>query len=84
MRLILVADYKTLGKAGDIVDVSEGHARNFLLPKGLAIEATAANIKEGERKKVNLQIKKEKEKKRCGAFSPNVIGENICGEEKGR
>ena len=40
MKVILRSDHKGLGKRGDIVEVSDGHARNFLLPKGLAFEAT--------------------------------------------
>jgi large subunit ribosomal protein L9 len=40
MRVVLRADRKGLGKRGDIVEVSDGHARNFLLPKGLALTAS--------------------------------------------
>ena len=40
MKVILRSDHKGLGKRGDIVEVSEGHARNFLLPKGIAFPAT--------------------------------------------
>lgn len=40
MRVILRSDHKGLGKRGDIIDVSDGHARNFLLPKGLAFKAS--------------------------------------------
>ncbi len=40
MRVILRSDHKGLGKRGDIIEVSEGHARNFLLPKGLAFKAS--------------------------------------------
>ena len=40
MKLILTADVKALGKKGDVVDVAEGYARNFLLPRKLAAEAS--------------------------------------------
>src|SRR4051794_38228342 len=40
MKIVLRADVANLGKKGDIIDVADGHARNFLLPKGLAIKAT--------------------------------------------
>lgn len=41
MKVILKADVKGSGKAGQLVNVSDGYARNFLLPKGLAMEANA-------------------------------------------
>ena len=40
MKVILRSDQKGLGKRGDIVEVTDGHARNFLLPKGIAFKAT--------------------------------------------
>jgi len=45
MEVILRDDIKTLGKAGELVRVKPGYARNFLLPKGLAYEATEGNKK---------------------------------------
>ena len=44
MKIILIQDVKTLGKKGDTVNVNDGYARNFILPKKLGIEATAKNI----------------------------------------
>ncbi len=44
MQVILLQDIKGTGKKGDIINASDGHARNYLLPKGLAVEATANNI----------------------------------------
>jgi len=41
MKIVLRADVTNLGKKGDILDVADGHARNYLLPKGLAMKATA-------------------------------------------
>ena len=44
MKVILTADVKSLGKKGEIVDVSDGYARNMLLPKKLGVEANSKNI----------------------------------------
>ena len=46
MKVILKADVKSLGKKGDLVNTSDGYARNFLFPKGLAIEANAQAMNE--------------------------------------
>ncbi len=51
MKVILNADVKGKGKKGDYVEVSDGYARNFLLPKGLAMEATASNLNDLKGKK---------------------------------
>ena len=50
MKVILQQDIKKVGSKGDIVEVSEGYGRNFLLPKKLAVEATAANLETAKQK----------------------------------
>ena len=57
MKVILLEDVKKVGKKGELVNVSEGYAKNFLLPKNLAKEATKSNLNE-------LEIKKKAEEKR--------------------
>ena len=44
MKIILLQDVKTLGKKGDVVEVSAGYARNMILPKKLGVEATPKNL----------------------------------------
>ena len=51
MKVILLEDVRGSGKSGDVVNVSDGYARNMLIPRGLAVEATAQNIKQLEKKK---------------------------------
>jgi large subunit ribosomal protein L9 len=62
MKVILIQDVPSLGKAGDLVKVNDGHARNLLIPKGLAIEADNKNIKTFEQAKKNILQKMQKEK----------------------
>lgn len=50
MKLILLEDVKSVGKKGDLVNASEGYAKNFLLPKKLAVEATKSNLNDYELK----------------------------------
>ncbi len=58
MKVILTQAVKNLGKKGEIVNVADGYARNFLIPRDLAAEASAANIKKLEEKD-RLQKKRE-------------------------
>ena len=51
MKIILIQDVKGLGKAGDIKEVNDGYARNFLIKKGMAVEGTAQNLYAAEQKK---------------------------------
>ncbi|NMB20789.1 MAG: 50S ribosomal protein L9 [Firmicutes bacterium] len=46
MKVILQADVKKIGSKGDVVDVAEGYARNYLMPRGLAVEANAGNLRQ--------------------------------------
>ena len=62
MEVILKQDVKGTGKAGDVVKVSDGYARNKLIPGGLAVEATPANRKAMEREKAKAKEKYEAEK----------------------
>lgn len=66
MKLILQQEVKKLGKKGDIIEVSEGYARNFLLPQKLAVPATSTNVntatqqKEAEARKVKRLLDEAK------------------------
>ncbi len=62
MEVILKQDVKGTGKAGDVVKVSDGYARNKLIPGGLAVEATPANKKAIEREKAKAKEKFEADK----------------------
>ncbi|MCR5234686.1 MAG: 50S ribosomal protein L9 [Lachnospiraceae bacterium] len=53
MKVILLEDVKSLGKKGDVVDVSDGYARNFLISKKKGVEATGKNLNDLKLKKAN-------------------------------
>ncbi len=63
MKVILQKDIPTLGEAGDIKDVSDGYARNFLLPKKLVLRANESSQKAVEHQKRLIKIKKDKRRK---------------------
>ena len=69
MKIILISDYNGLGKAGDLIDVKPGFARNMLLPKGLALRASKKNIALMEEKKRVI----ENSKKRENAFQQDLL-----------
>ena len=60
MQVILREEVKALGQMGTVVNVKEGYARNFLIPKGLAVEANVNNVKalEHEKRKIQERAKK--------------------------
>ncbi|MBO4749067.1 MAG: 50S ribosomal protein L9 [Lachnospiraceae bacterium] len=60
MKIILLTDDKKLGKKGDVIEVSEGHAKNFIIPKKIGIEATPKNLNDLKLHKANEE-KKAKE-----------------------
>jgi len=53
MKIILLEDVKSLGKKGEIVNVNDGYARNFILPKKLGVEATGKNLNDLKLQKAN-------------------------------
>lgn len=57
MKVILLSDQRHLGKRGEVIEVKPGHGRNFLLPQGLALQATPGNIAlfEQQRAKIDAQ-----------------------------
>lgn len=60
MKVFLKEDVKNLGRMGEVLSVADGYARNFLLPKKLAVEANTKNIKEFEHYKKMIQEKAAK------------------------
>jgi large subunit ribosomal protein L9 len=62
MKVILTQTVESIGQIGDVLNVARGYARNFLLPKGLAMEASGKNVRELEHKKRLIAQKREQER----------------------
>ncbi len=77
MKVVLRQSFETLGEAGKIVNVKDGFARNFLLPRGIAFEANARNLKIFEQEKKRLVTVKEKEKKSAEVLKAKMEGVSI-------
>jgi len=74
MKIIIQKDVSALGKKGEIKNVPDGYARNFLIKRGLAIAATEEAMSGLERQKVSDQHKKEKELAQLGELSKKLNG----------
>ncbi|MGC9140987.1 MAG: 50S ribosomal protein L9 [Caldimicrobium sp.] len=77
MQVILKKDIPKLGKAGDIVKVKDGFARNYLLPKGLAILANQKNLKALEKERKIILAKAERERKKIQSLAEKLQGQTL-------
>jgi large subunit ribosomal protein L9 len=77
MKVILKADVKGSGKKGDIIEVSDGYAKNFLLKKNLAEEATAASVNEVNQKKQSQAFHKAEELKAMQTLAENLKDKKV-------
>lgn len=72
MKVILKADIKGVGKKDEIINVSDGYARNFLFPKKLAVEATEGNVRVLEEQKAKEAEKKREEIKKAQELAKKI------------
>ncbi|MEO6258707.1 MAG: 50S ribosomal protein L9 [Thermoanaerobaculia bacterium] len=77
MKVILIDEIRGLGSRGDVVTVKAGYARNFLLPKKMAREATAGNLKAVEQERKKWALLGAKEKVEAQAAAERVKGTKI-------
>jgi large subunit ribosomal protein L9 len=82
MEVILKEDVATLGSRGDVVKVAEGYGRNFLLPRRLAIEASAGNKKVIEQMKAASVRRSAKEKAQAEELSKQFEGLSVSFQRK--
>jgi len=72
MKIILKKDMEKLGKAGEIVETKKGYARNYLIPKGFAVAASASNLKIYEQERLAEQRKMQKEIQEAAAIATSL------------
>jgi len=83
MKVILLQDVKSIGKTGEIVEVNDGYARNFLIKKGLAQEGTKQNIYVAEQKKKAYDAKVAAEKAEAQKIAAELKKKVITVAAKG-
>jgi large subunit ribosomal protein L9 len=77
MQIILQEDVEKLGNRGQVVEVAEGYARNFLLPRKLALEANAGNMKRLERMRATFAKKEATEKGAAQKLAELLVGVSL-------
>lgn len=77
MKVILNNDVKSLGKKGDLISVSDGYARNFLFPKGLAVEANASAMNDYNNKEASKKFHKAEELKSAQEDAKKLDGKTF-------
>ena len=77
MKVILKSDVSKLGRAGTLIDVSDGHARNFLIPKGLAVEATPGKLAEWKAEQARAKAKDEKARQAALELQKKLQGKAV-------
>lgn len=77
MKVILKADIKGTGKKGQILEVSDGYARNYLLPRGLAVEASAGALRSVEEEKRVQAARQERLIKELKATADRLEGQTV-------
>lgn len=78
MKVILKQDVKSLGKKDTIVNVSDGNAHNYLIPRGLAVAATDGNIKEVQTKQKVAEAKAAKELEEAKELAKKIEGKTFA------
>lgn len=73
MKVILKENVKSVGKKDEIINVADGYARNYLLARGLAVEATQGNLAKLQSKKDSIQFKKDTEKEEAKKIAEELV-----------
>jgi large subunit ribosomal protein L9 len=82
MKVILKSDVKDLGRVGEVVNVKDGFARNYLVPQGLAVEASTKNVKSFEHEKKKIQEMARKVKAGAAGLAEQIAAARITIKAK--
>jgi large subunit ribosomal protein L9 len=77
MRIVLRDDVDNLGKKGDLVDVADGYARNYLVPRGLALKASAGSQKQADAMRRNRDARERRDREGAQALAAQFEGRTI-------
>jgi large subunit ribosomal protein L9 len=77
MRVVLRDDVESLGKKGDLVDVADGYARNYLVPRGLAMKATRGVVAQAESMRRNRDAREVRDRQAAEALVPQLAAKRI-------
>lgn len=77
MKIILLQDEKKLGKKGDIIEASDGYARNYILPKKIGVEATGKNLNDLKLQKANEEKKARELKEAAENMAKNLEDKSV-------
>jgi len=77
MKVILLTDLRHRGRRGQVVEVRPGYARNFLLPQGLALEATAGNLKVFEHERKKIEARHAAERQAAAEIAARIAGVRV-------
>ncbi len=82
MKVILIDEIRGLGTRGDVINVKDGYARNYLLPKNLAREATPGNLKSVEQERKKWALLAQKEKEQAAKAAESVKGTKVTVQKR--
>ncbi len=77
MKVVLRADVDNLGNKGDIVDVADGYARNYLVPRGLALKASSGSQKQADAMRRNREVRDSCDREAAQALAAQFEGRTI-------
>ena len=82
MKVILLGELRGKGGEGDVVEVAQGFAENYLFPKKIAIKATPGNLKQLEERRHNIAIREEKRLADANALKETLEGKSVTVEAR--